>query len=78
MSAKLPVLLALAATSALAGSVRGRIVTDDGMPLPASTQVALRCREVTQQAVGVDSEGWFEPSDLAHTKGCSAIVTARG
>ena len=78
MSAKLPVLLALAATSALAGSVRGRIVTDDGMPLPASTQVALRCREVAQQAVGVDSEGWFELSDLSDTQGCSAIVTARG
>ncbi len=78
MSAKLPALLALAAISALAGSVRGRIVTDDGMPLPASTQVSLRCREVAHQAVRVDSEGWFELSNLSDSQGCSAIVTARG
>ena len=78
MSAKVPVLLALAFASALAGPVRGRIVTDDGMPLPASTQVALRCREVAQQVVGVDSEGWFELSNLSDPQGCSAIVTATG
>lgn len=78
MSAKLPVLLALAATSALGGSVRGRIVTDDGMPLPASTQVALRCREVAERAVGVDAEGWFDLSSLSDPQACSATVTARG
>lgn len=78
MNAKLPVLLALAATSALAGSVRGRIATDDGMPLPESTQVVLRCADVAQPAVGVDREGWFELSRLSDPQGCLAIVTARG
>lgn len=76
MSAKLPLLLGLAATSALGGTARGRIVADDGMPLPASTQVALRCADVAPTSVEVDPEGSFEFStDLL---GCSATVTARG
>ena len=76
MSAKLPLLLGLVATSALGGTVRGRIVADDGMPLPASTQVALRCTDVAPTSVEVDPEGSFEFStDLLD---CSAIVTARG
>lgn len=78
MGAKLVVLLGLAAASALSGSVRGRIVTDDGMPLPGSTQVALRCGAAAQSEVGVDPEGWFEFSSLSDLLGCSATVTARG
>ena len=78
MSAKLPLLLGLAATSALGGTVRGRIIADDGMPLPAATQVALRCADVAQPAVEVDPEGWFEFSSLSDLLGCSATVTARG
>ena len=71
-------LLALAASSALAGSVRGRIVTDDGMPLPASAQVALRCGGLEQPAVGVDQKGWFEIARPSDSQGCSALIEARG
>lgn len=78
MGAKLVVLLGLAAASAVSGSVRGRIVTDDGMPLPRSSQVALRCGAAAQPAVGVDPEGWFKFSSLSDLRGCSATVTARG
>lgn len=78
MGAKLVILLGLAATSALSSSVRGRIVTDDGMPLPASSRVALRCGATAQSEVGIDPEGWFELSNLPDPLGCSAAVTARG
>ena len=78
MDAKLVVLLGLAATPALGDSVRGRIVTDDGMPLPASARVALRCGATEQSEVGIDPEGWFELSHLPDPPGCSAVVTARG
>lgn len=78
MGAKLVILLGLAATSALSSSVRGRIVTDDGMSLPASSRVALRCGATTQSEVGIDPEGWFELSNLPDPLGCSAVVTARG
>lgn len=78
MGAKLVVLLGLAASSALSDSVRGRIVTDDGMPLPASARVALRCGATTQSEVGIDPEGWFELSNLPDPLGCSAVVTAPG
>ena len=71
-------LLALAATSALAGSVRGRIVTDDGMPLPASTRVVLHCGRMEQPAVGVDEEGWFEISSPSDPQECSALIESRG
>ena len=72
------VLLGLAAASALGGSVRGRIVTDDGMPLPGSTQVALRCGAAAQSEVAVEPEGWFEFSSFPDPLGCSAVITARG
>ena len=78
MGAKLVVLLGLAATPALGDSVRGRIVTDDGMPLPASARVALRCGAPAQSEVGIDPEGWFELPNLPDPPGCSAAVTARG
>lgn len=78
MGAKLVVLLGLAATSALGDSVRGRIVADDGMPLPASARVALRCGATAQSEIGIDLEGWFEFSNLPDPLGCSAAVTAPG
>lgn len=78
MGAKLVVLLGLAASSALGDSVRGRIVTDDGMPLPASARVALRCGATAQSEVGIDPEGWFELTNLPDPPGCSAVVTAPG
>ncbi|MDE0110179.1 MAG: hypothetical protein OXJ37_07480 [Bryobacterales bacterium] len=78
MGAKLVVLLGLAAASALGSSVRGRIVTDDGMPLPASAQVALRCGTPAKSEVGIDLDGWFELSNLPDSVGCSVTVTARG
>jgi len=78
MGATLVVLLGLAASSALSDSVRGRIVTDDGMPLPASARVALRCGATAQSEVGIDLQGWFEFSNLPDPLRCSAVVTARG
>lgn len=71
-------LLGLAATSALSDSMRGRIVTDDGMPLPASARVALRCGATAQSEMGIDREGWFEFSNLTDSLGCSAVMTAPG
>ena len=78
MGAKLMVLLGLAATSALSDSVRGRIVTDDGMPLPASARVAVHCDATAQSEIGIDLEGWFEFSNSPESLGCSAVVTAPG
>ncbi len=78
MGAKLVVLLGLAATPALSEPVRGRILTDDGMPLPASARVALRCGATAQSEVGIDLEGWFELSNFPDSLGCSAVVTAPG
>ena len=78
MGAKLVLLIWLAATTAFAEDVRGRVITDDGMPLPASTQAELRCGKLAEQAVEVDSEGWFEFSSLSDPLGCSAVVTAIG
>lgn len=78
MGAKLVVLLVLAATPALSDSVRGRVLTDDGMPLPASARVALRCGLTAQSEVGIDPEGWFVLSNLPDSLGCSAVISAPG
>ena len=78
MGAKLLLLAWLAGATLLAEAVRGRVITDDGMPLPASTQLELRCGTTTQQAVEVDSEGWFEFSSLSDSLGCSAVIAAVG
>ena len=78
MGAKLVVLLGLAVASALGSSVRGRIVTDDGMPVPASAQVALHCGATAQSEAGIDPDGWFELPNLSDPLACSISVTARG
>jgi len=78
MGAKLVALLGLAATSALCGSVRGRILTDDGMPLPSSARVTLLCGATAQSGAEIDSDGWFEFSNLPDSLGCSAAITVPG
>ena len=78
MSGKLLALLCVGAISALGESLRGRVDTDDGLPVPAATEVALHCGGSLHPGVVVDAQGWFEIPGPADPLGCSAVISAPG
>ncbi len=69
----------LLAVLPLAGEpFRGRILTDDGMPLPEATAVVLECGQSGQAVVPVDEAGWFEFDGPWGQTGCVLETSAPG
>lgn len=75
----MPLRLLLACAVALvplhAGAVRGRVITDDGMPLPELTRVSLRCGSAVS-VEEVTSEGSFEFNQASDPSECSVSAEA--
>lgn len=69
----------LAVALPLVGSpLLGRIVTDDGLPLPDATSVALACGSAGQFVTGVDGQGRFEFADPPTRGGCLLEASVAG
>lgn len=51
--------------------VRGRVLADDGMPLPMSTTVRIHCGEMAAAKIALDEDGWFEFEDASERLKCS-------
>ena len=58
--------------------LRGRVLADDGMPLPEATAVVLDCNPSGRMAVGVDEAGWFELEKPSELRDCLLQVSAPG
>ncbi len=68
----------LAVSSLGADALRGRILADDGMPLPSSATVRLICDNTVLSTTAIDSEGGFAFEDSAVRSGCDLDATAPG
>lgn len=61
-----------------ADSLRGRILADDGVPLPDTATVKLVCDDSVLATASLDSEGRFALEDASEHPGCFLEVTAPG
>lgn len=69
----------LAVALPLAGSpLLGRILTDDGLPLPDGTSVALTCGSAGQFVTSVDEWGQFEFAERPTRGGCHLEASVAG
>ena len=59
-------------------SLRGRILADDGMPLPEDAVVVLSCGQSDRKTVGVDDAGWFEFEEPPKRSDCLVETSAPG
>lgn len=60
------------------GPLAGRILADDGMPLPESAQVALDCGTAVLGPVGLDAAGGFTIPDAPDLTDCALRAAAPG
>lgn len=59
-----------------AESLRVRVLTDDGMPLPETLAAELRCGGELRRRAGADSEGWVAFASPAATGVCFVAILA--
>ncbi len=78
MDLRLAAALVLAIGPLEAASLQGRILTDDGLPLPASSRADLRCQPDWSASSSFAEGGWFEFKDLPVPADCSFSVSAPG
>ena len=76
MLLRLLVASVLASAQASAEPMRGRVVTDDGMPLPDSASVVLRCRGTERPIPGFFDGEFFEVVGPSGEDGCAIEIAA--
>lgn len=78
MRRRLLLALTLASFPAESETIRGRIVTDDGMPLFESARVELHCGQSALESAAVDGDGMFEFSHPRQHAECNVAINAPG
>ena len=78
MCPRLLLAAALAPLPAASDSLRGRIVSDDGMPLPSSTKVELACGQSRLERAAVREDGLFEVDHRGGRGDCVLVIDAPG
>ena len=78
MPLRLLVAIVLSAAPASAEPIRGRVVTDDGMPLPDSATVVLRCGGTGEPIPGSLDGERFELDGPPGEGDCRVEIAARG
>lgn len=77
MALRMILVAALCVVPAVSEALRGRVITDDGNPLPGATEIALQCGDEVF-ATRVDSEGAFAFEAREDSADCSLSVVAPG
>ena len=77
MALRMILVAALCIVPAASETLRGRVITDDGNPLPGATEIALKCGDELV-ATRVDSEGAFAIEAGEGSADCSLSVEAPG
>ena len=78
MRQRLLLALTLAWFPSNAETIRGRIVTDDGMPLVESARVELRCGQSALEFVAIHGDGLFEIDHPREHAECTLTINAPG
>ena len=74
---RLILVAALCGVPAVSSGVRGRVITDDGNPLPERAEIALRCGDRVRTAL-VDTDGAFTFEGDEDSAGCSLRIEVPG
>lgn len=77
MALRLILVAALCAVPAVSSGVRGRVITDDGNPLPERAEIALRCGDRMQTA-HVEADGAFTFEGDEDSAECSLRIEVPG
>ena len=77
MALRMILVAALCIVPAVSEVLRGRVIADDGNPLPGATEIALQCGDEVV-ATRVDSEGAFAFEAREDSADCSLSVVAPG
>ena len=78
MRQRLLLALMLASFTADSETIRGRVVTDDGMPLVESVSVELRCGQSAPKFAAIDGDGLFEINHSREHAECILIINTPG
>ena len=78
MRQRLLLALTLAPFTANGETIRGRVVTDDGMPLVESARVELRCGPSALESAAIDRDGLFEIDHTGEHAECILAINAPG
>ena len=78
MRQRLLLALTLASFQADSETIRGRIVTDDGMPLVESVRVELRCGQSALESAAIHGHGLFEIDHPREHAECTLAINAPG
>ena len=77
MTLRLILVAALCSVPAFSAAIRGRMITDDGNPLPERTEIALRCGD-REQTSRVNSDGEFTFGIDGDSADCSLRIEVPG